>query len=258
MFFGNTKLGKPVKNFVLRNPNLARRYYQYYGIDYFSVHGFDRLLEPFIKPKNGFYVELGADNGIYESTSRYFEVFRGYTGILIEPHPENFSLLKKVRSKKNHFVNAACVNFGFPSPNTKLLLAGAMSVVFDLESDLPDKLMHISKGAKHLAKMQHSAVSKVMWHEVPARTLNSILEEALAPHVINFLSLDVEGAESAVIKGIDHQKYRFKLIIIESRNHLKTKLLLEGFGYEFIKAVSPSDLLFKDVTISNYSNLEEE
>ena len=93
-----------------------------------------------------------------------------------------------------------------------------------------------------------------MWHEVPARTLNSILEEASAPLVIDFLSLDVEGAESAVIKGIDHQKFRFKYILVESRNHLKTKELLESFGYELLKTVSPSDLLFKNVMISNYSN----
>lgn len=254
MFLGSTRLGKSLKNYILRHPILARKYYQFYKIQSFSVHSFDKQLEPLISPKNGFFVELGADNGIYESNSRYFEVFRGYTGILIEPHPENFSQLKKVRSKKNHFVNAVCVNFGFPSPNTKLLGAGAMSVAFDLESDLPDKLMHVSIGAKHLGKMQHSTVSKVVWHEVPARTLNSILEEASAPLIIDFLSLDVEGAESAVIKGIDHQKFRFKYILIESRNHLKTKELLESFGHELLKTVSSSDLLFKNVMISNYSN----
>lgn len=254
MGFGSTRLGKSAKDYILRHPILARKYYQFYKVSSFSVHGFDKLLEPLIQPKNGFYVELGADNGVYESNSRYFEVFRGYTGILIEPHPENFSQLKKVRSKKNYFVNAVCTNFGFPSPTTKLLAAGAMSVALDLESDLPDKLTHVSIAAKHLEKMQHSVVSKVVWHEVPARTLNSILEEASAPLVIDFLSLDVEGAESAVIKGIDHQKFRFKYILVESRNHLKTKELLESFGYELLKTVSPSDLLFKNVMISNYSN----
>lgn len=104
-----------------------------------------------------------------------------------------------------------------------------------------------------MAKLQHSPISKVTEHEVTARKLNSILEEASDPLVIDFLSLDVEGVESTVSSVVAYQKYRFKSIIIESRNRLKTKKHLESFGYELTKAVFPSDILFKHAKVLKYS-----
>jgi FkbM family methyltransferase len=236
-----------LKDVVLRLPVTARCYYRIKGIDSFSARRFDRKIENLVSPTNGFYVELGADNGIYESNSRYWEVFRGYKGVLIEPNPHTFKKCKAVRSGKNYFANVACVDSDYKSKTTKILLAGAMSVSWDLDSDLTDKLNHISIGSKHQEKHSKLKSSKVMWIEVQVKTLNQILVESNAPRVIDFLSLDVEGAENTVLKGVDHSKYRFRCIIIESRNHERTRNLLEGVGYKLVEVLSPTDLLFSDL-----------
>jgi hypothetical protein len=54
-----------------------------------------------------------------------------------------------------------------------------------------------------------------VFHErIPTRTLTSILDEVQPPE-IDFLSLDVEGYEINVLKGIDFEKYKPKVIVVE-------------------------------------------
>ena len=76
--------------------------------------------------------------------------------------------------------------------------------------------------------------------------LNNILLKANAPKQIDFLSLDVEGAELEVPKGINHNEYRFKLICIESRSIEKITDYLSINNYYMIEKLSPLDYLFKD------------
>ncbi len=51
--------------------------------------------------------------------------------------------------------------------------------------------------------------------DVPIRTLKDILEEAGAPRGFDFLSIDVEGHEIEVLRGIDLRRWRPHLIMIE-------------------------------------------
>ena len=50
--------------------------------------------------------------------------------------------------------------------------------------------------------------------EVPARTLSSILDEVAAPDV-DLLSLDVEGFEAEVVKGLDLERHRPRYLLVE-------------------------------------------
>ena len=74
----------------------------------------------------------------------------------------------------------------------------------------------------------------------------SLLDESNSPNLIDFLSLDVEGAEIEVLKGINHKEYRFKLICIESRDIKKIKNFLEMNEYLFLEKLDGLDYLFKD------------
>lgn len=76
-----------------------------------------------------------------------------------------------------------------------------------------------------------------------ARTLTSILDEADAPDEIDFLSLDVEGAELAVLDGLDTQKYKINYILVETRIVDDVKLSLPDY---FLKdKLTQHDYLFK-------------
>jgi hypothetical protein len=48
--------------------------------------------------RNGFFVELGACDGLYLSNSLYFERSLGWKGILIEPNDNYFAQLQRNRA----------------------------------------------------------------------------------------------------------------------------------------------------------------
>ncbi len=72
------------------------------------------------------------------------------------------------------------------------------------------------------------------------------MHAATAPHSIDFLSLDVGGAELEVLKGIDHATVRFKYMCIECRDIAKLTNYLNPLGYELKEKLSVHDYLFAD------------
>jgi predicted nucleotidyltransferase component of viral defense system len=161
--------------------------------------------------------------------------------------------LVQVRSNRNIFCNVACVSFDYLERQAKgggalsFVQCGAMSFSPDLPSDLPDQNHHLNQAREYLKKISDER-GKVRDFSVVTRTLTDVLESNNAPETIDFLSLDVEGHELEVLAGIDFKKYVFTLILIESRNSENTKRYLSRYGYEFVRAVSPTDLLFKKHT----------
>jgi hypothetical protein len=71
------------------------------------------------------------------------------------------------------------------------------------------------------------------------------LVKANAPSLIDFLSLDVEGAELDVLKGIDFTKYNFKYMVIECRDINKMDTFLTKLDYTLEKKITHHDYLFK-------------
>ena len=47
------------------------------------------------------------------------------------------------------------------------------------------------------------------------RKLETILDENNAPKIIDYLSLDVEGAEEFILSSFNFEKYKFKFMTIE-------------------------------------------
>ena len=74
--------------------------------------------------------------------------------------------------------------------------------------------------------------------------MTSLLEEAGAPELIDFLSLDVEGNELNVLKGLDFSRYGFKYLLIEARNPREVADFLLPRGYGLREQVSSHDYLF--------------
>ena len=71
-----------------------------YKKSYFGLNGLDKKLEKYVDYENGFYVELGANNGINQSNSLFFELHKNWHGVLVEPSVHNYLLCKKYRSEK--------------------------------------------------------------------------------------------------------------------------------------------------------------
>ena len=136
------------------------------------------------------FVDVGA-NYPESSVSLIFEKL-GWNGVVIEPQPDCVKALKKTR--KCPVVACACVNDNQKNKKLKLWLAGPQSSL-DLK-----------------AYTLRTKPKKFIW--VPTKTLTQICN---AHHVnkIDFLSIDTEGTEIEIMKGLDWKKFSPKLILIE-------------------------------------------
>ena len=112
-----------------------------------------------------------------------------------------------------------------------------MTVSKNLNLDLEDSDFHIENWRKFKFEdtFEFGAI---------AATLTELLDKANAPSIIDFLSLDVEGAEFDVLNGIDFSKYKFKYIIIEVRDFERINNFLTKHHYKFIEKLSELDYLF--------------
>lgn len=201
----------------------------------------DRQIEKYLDFDNGFFVELGANDGRFQSNTFYYEKFRNWRGVLVEPAENLFRQCRENRSPQNYIVCAACVSFDHPDKSAQLIYSNSMSVTLNVDTDVGDPLAHAELGRQFLRPNE-----TLFSFEADARTLNSILSDAKAPTRVDFLSLDVEGAELDVLKGVDHNAYRFRYMLVECRNLPRLKEYLEFQNYRFIEKFNEHDYLFAD------------
>ena len=203
----------------------------------YGKNNLDIELEKYLNYTNGFFIELGAHDGITQSNTFYYEKKKNWNGILIEPTPKLYEICKKNRSKKNLFFCNACVDFDYKKENVKLIYSNLKTTSVDLTSDIYRE--------KHLAEPELNFFEKQNYYMAKAKTLNSILKDSNVPKVIDFFSLDVEGAEFSVLNGINFDEFNFKYILIETDEFERLKKFLEDKKYQFVKKFNFNDYLFK-------------
>jgi FkbM family methyltransferase len=212
---------------------------------YWGLHELDRQIEKYLDFDDGYFVELGANDGCFQSNTLHYEKFRGWHGVLIEPSPDRCQHCRDNRSPRDHVVNAACVSFGYSGQTVELIYSNAMSVSLNVETDIGDPAAHAELGRQFLGPDE-----TVFNFQAPARTLNSILKESDAPTCIDLLSLDVEGAEIEVLKGVDHAAFRFRYMLIECRDIARLSDYLEPLGYRLIEKFNEHDYMFSDQSVA--------
>jgi FkbM family methyltransferase len=210
--------------------------------DYHSIFELDRKIEKYIDYDNGYFVELGANDGVSFSNTLYYENKRGWHGVLVEPTPHNYIKCRSNRGSKNKIYCAACVSFEYSERFVPIIYSNMMSTALGLESDNLDPWAYAKSGLRYLTPAED-----VFVYGAVAATLNQLLIQADAPKQIGLLSLDVEGAEIEVLKGVDHNVFRFSYILIESQNFERTKEYLDGCGYAFVERLSVHDYFFRDI-----------
>ena len=209
------------------------------GIDRYSrpaLNSLDRKLEKYLPYRGGFFVELGANDGFAQSNTYYFERMRGWPGILIEPVPELSKRAARQRPNAQVF-NCACVPFDYAEPDIEIDYAGLMSVV---KGSWPDPVLE----AEHVAagrRIQNISTPHTV--RVPARTLTSILDECQVSR-IDLLSLDVEGYEADVLRGLDLDRYPPLYMLIEARYKSDVEALILD-RYECVEQMSVHDFLYR-------------
>lgn len=233
------KLGRIADDWL--PPVLTRRLRAARAPRYRGLNNLDRQLEKYLDKDSGYFVELGANDGLNQSNSWYFERFRGWRGLLVEPSQANYIKCRANRAPETAVFCAACVGFDYAEPLVTIAWANLMSAPIGLDSDVDDAVAHATRGA-----LQYDQAATSFLFGAEARTLTALLDAAKAPTVIDFLSLDVEGAELEVLRGIDHSRYRFRYILVEARDLERMQAHLAPAGYEFVENFSHHDRLFRD------------
>lgn len=210
----------------------------------YGLRGLDLSLRQLLQQKEGFYVELGANDGLSQSNTAGLEFFDGWRGVLIEPVPAQYAKLRTNRSsRRNSLVNAACVGFGFPRETIKLAEANLMSIPLEGESDIANPIQHAEFGRSIQEGYEGNLTADII--EVSAVTLTDVLISTNAPREIDFLSLDVEGGELEVLMGIRFDLFVFRWMIIECRSPEKIATFLAPHGYRLQPTLTGGlDLLF--------------
>jgi FkbM family methyltransferase len=212
---------------------------------YFGLNKIDQFLEEYIPQKKGYFVELGANDGVSQSNTLFLEKYKSFKGVLIEPSPINYEKCKINRSDKNFFFLGACVSFNYSQPKVELLYSNLMTITIDGHSTIDNPLAHAEKGSKFLGGQD------VFKFSAKAITLNEVLNLANAPKLIDFLSLDVEGAEIEVLGGINYSEFCFKLMLIETNKFESVNEFLIRENYIFLKKISNHDYLFAHSEINS-------
>lgn len=172
----------------------------------------DHKLKLFLDHPYGFFIEVGAHDGISQSNTKIFEDLFGWNGLLIEPSFNQFMQCRKNRpySIVEHYALVS-------SEYKKDTVIG----------DFDGHLMSSIRGTR-LDRPDFSS-------EVPAITLSRLLD---THHIsnIDFLSLDTEGYELAVLQGIDFKRHRPKFILIEIYAHFYNAIIsiLKSNDYSLI------------------------
>lgn len=206
--------------------------------------GLDLKVEQLL-PRKGFYVELGANDGYTQSNTLRLEIFGNWRGVLIEPLSSVFiECVKNRNPKRNSIFQAACVAEGFNrtclemAVNNQDKFTRLWASALGLETTIRDNAEH-SRALKPEVDNEHLARETV-----PARTLTSILIEANAPQDIDFMSIDVEGAELEVLKGLDFRTFMPVWICVETSDYSAVSVLLKQEGYSLHDKLSRHDYMF--------------
>jgi|SRR5581483_1932419 FkbM family methyltransferase len=179
----------------------------------YSQFGEDLLLwKYFGGRKQGFFLEAGANHPTLCSQTWLFEQ-NGWTGILVEPLTANCEVLRRERPR---------------------------SRVFQLALGSPEQCgrarFSVAAGSDALSGLVlQDGVSRERTEEVEIRTLDQVLTEAGNPK-LDFVSLDVEGAELEVLNGFDLPRHRPAVLLIEDHlQRLSVHRWIVGRGYRLVK-----------------------
>lgn len=164
--------------------------------------------------RGGYFVEIGGGDGRTHSNSYILERDYEWSGVIVEANQQYCTQIKNLR--KCECINA-CVDGDVKKVN--FLPAGYLGGIIAEDTDYTMRLRawFIKRNSANVQILQ-------------TRTLVDILDEINAPNVIDYLSIDVEGAELRILGDFDFEKYSFLSMTIERPSGELHKTLINN-GY---------------------------
>jgi FkbM family methyltransferase len=232
---------EPFLSLLNRATGLVRRWRrplcELVGVDRYShlaLNDLDRKLKKYLDFDGGFFVEAGGNDGMSQSNTYWFERFRGWRGILVEPVPDQARLCRRNRPHAK-VVNAALV--ADDSIKSIRIKAARLMAFIPGGRSATEEETHLRTA------MDIQNLADVPEIDVPALTLAAVLD-AHGDRRVDFFSLDVEGYEIPVLQGMNVERHRPRLILVETKDLDGVLAALKG-RYHPLDQLSHHDYLLQ-------------
>ncbi len=169
------------------------------------------------RKRGGYFVEFGAASGVYLSNTWLLEKKMGWNGILAEPNPV---FLESLQTRRTSAISAKCV---YPRSGETLDFLAAEIAEYSRISSIP------AGDGKETERSENGRTV-----QVETISLNDLLIEHGAPEIIDYLSVDTEGSELAILSAFDFGRWDVRSISVEhnftsNRDGLFELLSANGF-----------------------------
>ena len=218
---------------ILREKIWKCEKYFFWNEKFFSQAGQDKVIKNhfFQNKKNGFFVEIGAYDGINGSNCYHFEKFLNWEGIAIEPSKIQFDKLQK--NRKCEVINKAMSNSVKNVEFVEVVEGLTQMSGINNENYTATKIIEKSETSK-------TQVSQI---------ITTTFEESVANNkVIDYLSIDIEGEELNLLSSVDFEKYSIKIISVE--NNIPEKLNYNTFfktkNFSFFDRVGQDEIFYNN------------
>jgi len=178
---------------------------------------------------NGFFIDIGALDGVTYSNTFLLENKYNWIGICVEANPFVLPMLSSNR-------NSMCVNALLDSKPDIIKEFHCGNELSFVENK--NRKIDINEFKSYLKK------NNVDYHKINMKTctINKILEIYNAPYVIDYISCDTDGSELDILKAFPFDEYHVNTITIEhnsahigNKYQLEIREFLEKNGFEYVK-----------------------
>ena len=214
-----------------------------------SQIGQDLILDQqiFKGKSNGVFVEVGALDGFGASNTWFFEMERNWTGLLIEPNPVEFNKRNQHPRPNSIFENCAIsdvemdINF--------LSIEGPCNVLSGIMEFY--NTQHLERINRELEMYSNHPEGHELYsrkEQIPMKAVR--LQTLFDKHnitKIDFISIDVEGAELQVLNSINFDKVDISLFMIENNYGLEKETeFLSSKGYKLLGNIQWDSVFIKN------------
>jgi FkbM family methyltransferase len=164
----------------------------------FAQNGEDVVLARAFGEHVGFYVDVGASDPVVDSVTKHF-YDHGWSGINVEPASLVVGDLRDARPR-----------------DLTLELALAASAGTATFYELPREQSGNSALSKDIAQAAGADRDAIMPRDIRVTTLADLWDEHVGDRTVDFLKIDVEGAEAEVLAGADFVRHRPRVVVVEA------------------------------------------
>ena len=196
-----------------------------------SQSGQDKIIKNYFfkDKKHGFFIEIGAFDGIMGSNCFHFEKFLNWEGIAFEPSNTQFEKLKL--NRKCHLINKAIA-----TEEKEVEFLEVEEGYTQMSGILNEK--YISE--ETIKKDPRSKTKKIII------TTTTFDKNIPADKEIDYLSLDIEGGEMELLDSIDFKKYNIKVISVENNSpeKLNFKEFFDKKNFNYFDRVGQDEIFY--------------